>query len=182
FLWSSERSGFRHLYHYDAQGKQITQLTHGNWEVTRLEGVDETRQRVYFTATEASPVERQLYAVNLDGTALTRLTHTAGTHEICFAPGGVRFADIYSNRQMPPRLSVLNPESVDLKAEQAPSTSGVPLAPAATPLPPLQPVEFRPFTLHLGDKTDAFLIKPPGFDSAKKYPVILYLAGGPGEQ
>ena len=181
FLWSSERSGFRHLYHYDAQGKQVTELTHGNWEVIRLDGVDETRQRVYFTATEASQVERQLYAVNLDGTAFTRLTHTAGTHEIFFAPSGARFADIYSNRQMPPQFSILNPESVDLQAERPPSTSSVSLAPAA-PLPPLQPVEFQQFTLHLGDKTDAFLIKPPAFDPAKKYPVILYLAGGPGEQ
>jgi dipeptidyl-peptidase-4 len=184
FLWSSERSGFRHLYHYDAQGKQVAELTHGNWEVTRLDGVDETRQRIYFTATEASPVERQLYAVKLDGTAFTRLTHAAGTHEICLAPGSARFADIYSNRRMPPQLSILNPESVDFQADRSPSTSSVPLAPsaAATPLPPLQPVEFQPFTLHLGDKTHAFLIKPPDFDSAKKYPVILYLAGGPGEQ
>jgi dipeptidyl-peptidase 4 len=183
FLWSSERSGFRHLYHYDAQGRHVTELTHGHWEVTRLDGIDETRQRVYFTATEASPVERQLYAVKLDGTAFTRLTHAAGTHEICFAPDGVRFADIYSNRRMPPQLSILNPESVDLQAERPQSTSSVPLAPSgAPPLPPLQPVEFQPFTLHLGDKTDAFLIKPPAFDSAKKYPVILYLAGGPGQQ
>lgn len=188
FLWSSERSGFRHLYRYDAGGKQLSELTHGNWEVTRLDAVDEVRRRVYFSATEASPIERQLYVVNLDGTGLTRLTHLAGTHEIYFAPGDALFADIYSGSRIPPQLSILNAQpdsgSAASQTEQLPQKSGVPLTPssAASPLPPLQPVEFFPFTLHLGDKTHALLIKPPAFDPAKTYPVILSMSGGPGEQ
>ena len=67
FLWSSERSGFRHLYLYDISGRQLAQVTQGNWEVTALDALDEANGMVYFTATQASPLERQLYRANLDG-------------------------------------------------------------------------------------------------------------------
>ena len=65
FLWSSERSGFRHLYLYDLSGKQLAQLTHGDWEVERVESVDEASGQVYYTSTQDSPIERHLYRVSL---------------------------------------------------------------------------------------------------------------------
>src|SRR5882762_9686737 len=74
FLWSSERTGYRHLYLYDLEGKQLAQLTEGEWEVSAVDAVDEAKGLVYFTATEKSPLERHLYRVTLDGTGFTRLT------------------------------------------------------------------------------------------------------------
>src|SRR4029077_9736113 len=80
FLWSSERSGYRHLYLFDLEGKQLAQLTKGEWEVTSIDAVDEAKGLVYFTATEKSPLERHLYRLALDGTGFTRLTKDEGTH------------------------------------------------------------------------------------------------------
>src|SRR4029077_5023131 len=74
FLWSSERSGYRHFYLYDLDGKQLAQLTKGEWEVSSLNAVEESKGTVYFTATEKSPLERHLYRVGLDGAGFTRLT------------------------------------------------------------------------------------------------------------
>src|SRR5215469_18030456 len=91
FLWSSERSGYRHLYLYDVSGKQLGQLTKGDWEVRRVEAVDEAKSEVYFTATEKSPIERQLYRVSFDGSHFSRLSQKDGTHD-------------HSLRRMPRRM------------------------------------------------------------------------------
>jgi dipeptidyl-peptidase-4 len=185
FLWTSERSGFRHLYRYSAAGKQIAQLTSGNWEITSLDGISESggKGEVYFTATKASPLERHLYAVSLSTSgsdSIRQITQMAGTHAVSFAPDGSRFADIYSNRNTQPRLAILETEAA--ADEQSKLASLLVSFPGEKPLPELEDVELAPFTLHMGQQTASLLIKPKNFDPQKKYPVILYLAGGPGEQ
>src|SRR5436190_19180864 len=67
FLWQSERSGWRHLYHYAADGKLIKQVTDGKWEFRSLEGVDEEKKLVYFSGTEHSHIAPQGYSIKLDG-------------------------------------------------------------------------------------------------------------------
>ena len=86
FIWSSERSGFRHLYLYNLEGKELSQLTRGDWEVSAVDAVDETAGLIYFTATEKSPLERQLYRVGLDGSGFARITKEAGTHAAILPP------------------------------------------------------------------------------------------------
>jgi hypothetical protein len=142
FLWSSERTGFRHLYLYDMQGKQLLQVTRGDWEVTGLNAVDETHQSIYFTATEKSPLERHLYRVSLDGTGMEQITHTPGTHEIRFAPDAMSFADCYSNHASPPQIALFNADTGELPALNP--------HPAATSsaLPPLLPVDFLTIKTH----------------------------------
>src|SRR5207245_980640 len=103
FLWSSERSGYRHLYLYDVGGKQLAQLTKGDWEVAEVDAVDEAKDLVYFTATEKSPMERQLYRVALDGSSFTRLTKEGGTHAAVFAANASAFIDTFSNTAAPSR-------------------------------------------------------------------------------
>jgi dipeptidyl aminopeptidase/acylaminoacyl peptidase len=103
FLWSSERSGYRHLYVFDLEGKQLAQITKGEWEVTGLDAVDETKGVAYFTATEKSPLERHLYRAGLDGSGFARVTKEGGTHTVVIAPNGAAFVDTYSNAAAPPR-------------------------------------------------------------------------------
>src|SRR5436305_3181987 len=74
FLWSSERSGYRHLYLYDLEGKQLAQLTNGEWEVSAVDAVDEANGLVYFSATDKAPLHRHLYRVALDGSGFARLS------------------------------------------------------------------------------------------------------------
>ncbi len=175
FLWSSERSGFRHLYLYDLSGKQLAQLTSGDWEVESLDGVDEQNGQVYFTSTQQSPIERQFYRVALSGGAPVQLTHERGTHTVHLAPGAAHFLDAYSNATKPPRQDLFR---ADGSAVAALAENRV----AELAQYQLQPVDF--FTVPGADGTplDASLIKPPGFDPTRKYPVIVYVYGGPQAQ
>ena len=76
FFWISDRDGWQHIYRYDYAGKLLNQVTRGRWSVTRIEGIDAQRGAIYYTSTEASPLERQLYAIGFDGTGERRLTTT----------------------------------------------------------------------------------------------------------
>ena len=175
FLWSSERTGYRHLYLYDLAGKQISQLTKGDWEVSHVEHVDEAKGVVYFTATEKSPTERHLYRVGLDGAGFARITKEDGFHSVNFSPDATHYVDTYSNAMTPPRQdlyradgtksSTLNENKVEALAQFH-----------------LSPVEFSTVKARDGVSLNCFLIKPPNFDPAKKYPVIVYTYGGPHAQ
>lgn len=175
FVWSSERTGYRHLYLYDLSGKQLAQLTKGEWEVAGIDAIDESKSAIYFTAMEKSPMERQLYRVGFDGSGFTRITKEDGAHGVDFAPDDSGFVDNYSNSMTPPRqdvcdangthLSTLNENKVSELAEYH-----------------LSPVEFLSVKSHDGMPLNAMMIKPADFDPAKKYPVIVYTYGGPHGQ
>jgi dipeptidyl-peptidase-4 len=175
FLWSSERTGYRHLYLYGLDGKEMAQLTKGEWEVNHVDGVDDTKGVVYFTATEKSPLQRHLYRVELDGSGFARLTKEDGMHMVNLSPTANLYVDTYSNSMTPPRqdlyrtdgtkAATLNENKVDELAQYH-----------------LSPVEFVTVKSHDGVSLNCFLIKPPNFDPAKKYPVIVYTYGGPHAQ
>jgi dipeptidyl-peptidase 4 len=175
FLWSSERSGYRQLYLYDFSGKQLLQLTKGDWEVSRVDAVGEAKDVVYLTATEKSPLERHLYRVGLDGSGFTRITTEEGTHRVNFAPDASTYLDTYSNATTPPRqdlyradgkkLAALNENKVAELAEYH-----------------LLSVEFFTIKSHDGMPLNCSIIRPPNFDPAKKYPVLVYTYGGPRVQ
>jgi dipeptidyl-peptidase 4 len=175
FLWSSERSGYRHLYLYGLDGKQVTQLTKGDWEVSALEAVDESKGLIYFTATEKSPLERQLYRVALDGAGFARVTKEGGTHHVNIAPNAAAFVDTYSNSMAPPRQNLLRADGSRITAINENKV-------AELAEYHLSPVEFLTVKSHDGVPLNAMMIKPAGFDSAKKYPVLVYTYGGPRAQ
>jgi len=175
FLWPSERTGYRHLYLYDLDGKQLAQLTKGEWEVTSLNAVEESKGVAYFTATEKSPLERQLYRVGLDGSGFTRITKEEGTHDAVLAPNARTFYDTYSNTAAPPRqdlywmdgsrVTLINENKVAELADYH-----------------LSPVEFLSVKSRDGVSLNASIIKPPNFDAQKKYPVLVSTYGGPHAQ
>jgi len=175
FLWASERSGYRHLYLYDISGREPAQLTKGNWEVTSLVGVDEATGVVYFTATEASALERQLYLVKLDGTGFTRITRDKGTHNPVLSPTSDALVDTWSNHATPPSWDLLGTDGSRIA-----SLDGKVTAESTESL--IGSIEFLTVKTHLGTDLNAWMMKPAEFNPARKYPVILYVAGGPGEQ
>lgn len=174
FLWGSERSGYLQLYLYDLSGKQIAQVTQGEWEVHGTPLVDEGKGVVYFSATEKSPTERQVYRAGLGG-GFTRISKEGGTHNPNFAPDGSAFVDTFSAAGTPPSqslrradgsvITVLNENKVEELANYK-----------------LAPTEFFKVKAHDGMELYASMIKPPNFDPTKKYPVIVYTYGGPGAQ
>jgi len=175
FLWSSERTGYRHFYLYDLEGKQLAQLTKGEWEVSALDAVDESKGLVYFTAAEKSPLERHLYRVALDGSGFVRLTKEEGTHAVNFAPGNASFVDTYSNAMTPPRQDLLRADGSRIATINENKVSE--LADYH-----LSRGEFLSVKSHDGVLLNAVMIKPPDFNPARKYPVLVYTYGGPHAQ
>jgi dipeptidyl-peptidase 4 len=106
FLWASERSGFRHLFLYDRHGSLIRALTSGDWQVEAVVSVDEKQQLVYFTSTEASPLETQLYCVAFDGGERRRVTQEAGTHTVVVDHRHERFVNVYHSVDRPPTVTL----------------------------------------------------------------------------
>lgn len=98
-LWSSERSGFRHLYLYDADLRESRELTSGEWVVTRIVEVDDAGRTVFFSGTREGAIERHLYRVGLDGGEVERLTSEPGVHGCAVAPDGAAFIDTFSSRE-----------------------------------------------------------------------------------
>src|SRR3984893_15415680 len=103
FIWGSERDGFQHLYLYGQEGKLRKRLTEGNWEVTSLAGVNESKQTIYFESSEVSPLERQLYSIKLSGKDRKRISQGAGTHAISMSPTTEYYLDSFSNLTQPSR-------------------------------------------------------------------------------
>ncbi len=176
FLWSSERNGYRHLYLYDLNGKEISQITKGDWEVSNVNSVDEAKGVIYFTATEKTPLERHLYRVATDGTGFTRVSKEDGTHSVQFSPNAAFYVDAYSNSMTPPRQDTYRADGTKAATVNENDQSAQ-LAPFH-----LSPVEFFAVKSHDGIAMNCSMIKPPNFDQAKKYPVLVYTYGGPHAQ
>lgn len=189
FIWASSRSGYRHLYLYDFDGQLIRPLTAGAWMVTGdgsgpgLLGVDERRERFYFMANEASPLERHLYVASLDTRTpgqIHRITEESGWHSVQLSGDTRFFLESFSTPDRPPRLQLRR------------SDGGLLVTLIDNDLDAQHP--YRPFvdhhvatefgTLKAADGQTLYyqVLKPPGFDAAKKYPVIVDVYGGPGVQ
>jgi dipeptidyl-peptidase 4 len=171
FLWTSERDGYRHIYLYTSDGRNVKQLTRGAWEVTGIEGVDERGGRLFYTSTEASHLERQLYVIGLDGQNKHRLTTEAGTHDISMAPGGQFYLDTWSSLTEPPRTILHSGEGQTLAVYREPD-------PKQSEYDVL-PTEIIKFHGSDGTLLYARLTRPAGFQPGKKYPVAVHVYGGP---
>ena len=172
FLWLSERSGWKHLYHYGSDHHLLKQVTSGEWEIRELHGTDEGCRLVYFTATEHSHVANHVYRIGLDGTGLTRLTLQDGTHQAEFSPAFDYFIDYRSDASRPTEvhLCAASGELVRVIDENR------------------RPVfdqyrwgetEFLQVSTRDGFIMEAMMIRPPDFDPSKKYPVLVHTYGGP---
>ena len=175
FLWSSERSGYRHLYLYDLDGREPMQLTKGEWEVSAVDAVDEGKGLVYFTGTSKSPLERHLYRVSLDGSAVSRITIHNGTHGVSMAPDASAFVDTYSDAMTPPRQDVARGDCSLLRVINENKVADLAEFHLVAP-------QFLSVKTHDGVLLNAWIIKPPDFDASRKYPVLIYTYGGPHAQ
>ena len=174
FVWWSERSGHGHLYLANADGS-LRALTHGDWEVSKLAAVDEERGIVTFVRTEGGALERQLYRVGLDGSGLERLTSEPGTHAVEVAPGGRLMLDTWSRALHPPVMRVLDANGRLLRTVAS-------LQPPVLDAPSLASLEFLTVAAADGTPLNASLMKPANFDPHRRYPVVVYVYGGPHAQ
>ncbi|WP_138989791.1 S9 family peptidase [Larkinella sp. C7] len=177
FFWVSERDGWAHLYRYDYTGKLLNQVTKGSWEVVFVHNIDAKNKKIYYTSTEQSPLDRQLYAVDFDGKNKRRLTPAAGRHKIDFAPNSQYYIDRYSNTTTPTRVELWDTKGKLIKPLEtnASVTKFISNYAYATK-------ELTHFTTSDGQKIDISILKPLDFDATKKYPVVVDIYGGPGAQ
>ena len=174
FIWQSRRDGFNHLYLYDTEGTLIKQITKGNWEVTSLQGFDTKETRIFYTSTQENPLERHLYSIELKTGRTVKYTSEKGTHTTYVSPEGKFFIDRLSCLTVGSRTALLNEkgETVRLISEDV------------NPLKNFKLGETTLVTLKADDGSDLYgrLTLPSGFDSSKKYPVLVYVYGGPHSQ
>jgi len=174
FLWTSQRDGgFRHLFLYSNDGKTVRQLTRGPWEVTAINGVDESAGRLWYTSSEPTPTERHLYSIALDGGAKRRLTAASFTHNVSMAPNGAYYLDTYSSLSEVPRTTLHSGDGKELGVyREADRTQAGEYD--------IRPTEIVTFKGPDGGDFYGRLIKPANFEPGKKYPVIVDVYGGPG--
>ena len=177
FFWVSDRDGYQHIYRYDYSGKLVQQVTKGAWSVTRIEGVDPAKQIIYFTGTNPTPLERQLWKIKFDGTGLERITTTPGRHTIDMAPNAQYFIDSYSSTAQPRQVELWSTTTGKLRTMEENAGTKQWLATHE-----YSPLELFSFTTSDGVKIDASMVKPVPFDPSKKYPVVFTIYGGPGSQ
>ena len=172
-LWSSERSGFRHLYLYDVDLASSRQLTSGKWVVTRVVEVDEAGRKVFFSGTREGAIERHLYRVGLDGGEVERLTSGAGVHGCTVAPDGETFIDTFSSREHAAVMTLRRTDGGGALAtlfeepEMTASEQG------------LRPPELRLMAAADGTPMFAALYRPEG---EGPHPLVVSVYGGPHAQ
>lgn len=174
FLWQSERDGYNHIYLYDTEGNLISQVTKGNWVVTDLLGFDNSGKNIFIRGTKESPLERHVYKVNMDNGKLDKLTKEPGTHSFLYNSKNGFYFSAYSNQTTPRVINIYNKKNELVKN----------LLTAENPYTEYQIGNTKIFSIKNEDGIELYcrLILPDDFDESKKYPVIVYVYGGPHSQ
>lgn len=177
FIILSEKSGFRHLYLHKIDGSLKNQITTGDWPVTSYYGMNEKKGIAYFQSAETSPMNRDVYSVNLDGSNKKRLTKKEGTNRADFSNSFAYFINYHTTANTPNYVSLHNSAGNTirvLKDNQKLNQTLVEYEIGAK--------TFFKITTSKNVELNAWMIKPPNFDEGKKYPVFLTIYGGPGSQ
>ncbi len=174
FVWFSERDGYDHLYLYDTEGELIKQLTKGKWVVTEYLGTDPKEKKIFFQATKESPLEKNVYSVEIKSGKITRITPDHGTHSVMINESGEYFIDSYSSTDVAREIKIENSKGKVIQT----------LLENSDPLADYETGEMSIFTLKADDGSDLYcrMIKPANFIPTEKYPVIVYVYGGPHAQ
>jgi dipeptidyl-peptidase 4 len=180
FIWSSEQSGFMHLSLHAKDGKPLKTLTSGNWQVDELLAVDEKKQRIYFSGTKTSARERHLYWVDFNGDEIHQLSINAGMHQAAFASDASVYVDTWSNTQTPPQAELYSADGKKLVSLIENNINSQ--HPYHKYFAAHANTQFGELTAADGQSLHYSLIKPFDFDPKKKYPVIVWVYGGPASQ
>ena len=174
FIWKAQRDGYYHLYLYTISKKTVKQLTHGDFVITDFNGFSKDGSKIYYRSTEVSPLERHCYMMDIKSGKVTQLTKEHGTHDIVPSGNGKYFLDFYTSTDVPYNVDIMDANGKFVKR----------LHQAENPLKDYNLGETTIGTLKAEDGQTLYtrLIKPYNFDASKKYPVVVYVYGGPHAQ
>ncbi|MDQ3141300.1 MAG: S9 family peptidase [Bacteroidota bacterium] len=176
FIWTSEKDGYNHVYLHSLADQPIKQLTSGSNEITEFYGMDKSRSLYFVQKSENLGLERKIYGVKLDGTARC-ITNVPGVHNAQMSTDANYFVITSSDIQTPPTIKIVNQMGSDVRIIEENGALKKKLADYELP-----DVELMQLKNSSGISLNAAMIKPKNFDENKKYPVFMYLYGGPGSQ
>lgn len=174
FLFLSEKDGFFNLYHYNTDGKEIAQLTKNQWETNNILGFDPKGQYVFVEGTGPDPRNYNTYMIEIKSGKTKELTPTLGVHQSQVSSSGKYIIDNFSSLEIPRRILVTDTKKGHTNT----------LLNAEDPLKDYKSGKIEWVNLQAEDGTPLYgrIIKPSNFDETKKYPVLVYVYGGPGVQ
>ncbi|MGK0387061.1 MAG: dipeptidyl-peptidase-4, partial [Patiriisocius sp.] len=177
FIWTSERDGWNHIYHFGKNGKLKNQITKGAWEVTNYYGYDPASNRVFYQSTENGSVNRGVYSIGVDGANKKNLSTMAGTNSAGFSADYTYFINRFQSATSPSVYTLNDAKSGDIVKEIKNNTA------VATKVAgyKVSPKEFSTINVH-GNDLNMYTIKPLDFDASKQYPLFMYQYSGPGSQ
>lgn len=175
FIWQSKRDGWNHVYLYNIDGNMVKQLTNGNWDVTKVIGFDKLEQKFYYISTQQNPLERHLYCKDIKKGVETKLTTIHGTHSPILASDFGHFLDVFSSIEVPNQIDLVTTSGKFIRN----------ILKAENPYKDYSMAKLEMVTLKTHDgKYDLYarMLKPANFDPNRKYPVVVYVYGGPHSQ
>ena len=176
FIWTSEKDGFNHIYHYNNKGELINQITKGNWEVTSYYGFDADKKTIYYQSVENGSINRGIYSISLTGENKNIISNPSGTNSASFSKNMHYFINTFSDANTPNVYSLRNDAGKVLKIVKDNAALKEVIAGYN-----LSKKEFSTININ-GNDLNMYTIKPVNFDSNKKYPVLMYQYSGPGSQ
>ncbi|MGB0778382.1 MAG: S9 family peptidase [Flavobacteriaceae bacterium] len=176
FIWTSEKSGWNHLYHYDENGKLIRQITDGQWEVTNYYGYQSKTKTLFYQSSETGSINRGVYAIKINGKSKKLLSNDQGTSRAAFSKNMNYYINTYSDSATPSRYSLHNSKGKELKEVM---NNDKLLAQYNSYQ--VSSKEFFTLTTENGS-FNAWMIRPADFDENKEYPLFMTQYSGPGSQ
>lgn len=175
FIIQSEKDGYNHLYLYAMNGKLINQITKGNWDVVNLKGIDEKTQTIFYTASETTATEKDIYSIKTDGSGKKKISAEKGTHNPEFSEGMNYYINTFSTANTPDIIAVYNQQGKQIRVLENNEALKARMQEFN-----LSQKELFTFRTTENIELNAWMIKPPDFNPGKKYPVFLTFYGGPG--
>ena len=177
FLMTSEKTGYNHIYYYDMNGILLRQLTSGKFDVIEVKGLDESKGLLYYIAAQSSPMNRDIFNVNIKSGKITKISQRTGTNSPEFSKGYKYYVNTFTDLNTPPYITVNKADGKELDV----------LEDNANLLRKMKIYGYNAgefFTFKTDDNVslNGWMIKPANFDSTKRYPVLMYVYGGPGSQ
>ena len=178
FIWTSEKDGYNHIYHYNNDGSLKKQVTNGNWEVTNYYGYNKSNETIYYQSVENGSTKRDVYSIQLNGSSKKQLSSQNGTNSATFSPDFKYFINNHSSSTKAPSYTLVD-ASTGKNVKEILNNAALEDKLKKFDLPKK---EFTTFKNEVGNDLNGYMIKPKNFDAKKKYPVLLYQYSGPGSQ
>ncbi|MFV0564408.1 MAG: S9 family peptidase [Flavobacteriaceae bacterium] len=177
FIWTSEKDGYNHIYHYAENGTLKNQVTTGAWDVTEYYGYDAKTDRIFYQSVENGSINRDVYAIKLNGRNKTRLSQNTGTNNAAFSADFSVFINTFSSAQTPPEYTLNNSASGKIIKNIKNSNAVLKELESYN----VSPKEFSTINVN-GNSLNMWMVKPANFDASKQYPLLMYQYSGPGSQ